>query len=195
MVKTFCNFWILQQAVAAMYLDWSATGDLHWTILPNGMQRCALPEVPIYIGDMWNCSILTGSLQSSVQAWRISLLSHANLIYRVSTLSTDIGKHLVWEHFLKFCSDCMPHLNQGVRMANALHFCLVCVMIWSGSIWSDKMVLQIKQDVNVAQDMIGLFPFSDVMIGLHLHLPQTLRFANDPCLWIVYRFHNPPLLN
>jgi len=64
-------------------------------------------------------------------------------------------------------------------------------MIWSGSIWSDKMALQIKQGVNVAQVMIRLFPFSDVMIGLHLHLPQTLRFADDPCLWIVYRFHMP----
>jgi len=176
-----------------MYLAWSAPGGLHRTILHNGMQRCALLEVRIYIRDMWNCRILTGSwhLQSSVHAWRISLLSDANLIYRVSTLSTDIGKHLVWEHFLKFCSDCMPHLNQGVRMANALHFCLVCVMIWSGSIWSDKMALQIKQGVNVAQVMIRLFPFSDVMIGLHLHLPQTLRFADDPCLWIVYRFHMP----
>ena len=35
-----------------MYLAWSAPGDLHGTILHNGMQRCALLEVHIYIKDM-----------------------------------------------------------------------------------------------------------------------------------------------
>jgi len=139
-----CNFRILQQAVATMYLAWSAPGDLHRTILHNGMQRCALLEVRIYIRDMWNCRILTGSwhLQSSVHAWRISLLSDANLIYRVSTLSTDIGKHLVWEHFLKFCSDCMPHLNQGVRM----HFISVWFVSWSDLEASDLIKWPFKSN-------------------------------------------------